>query len=54
VQATLRAVDAAVRDADARGWADTDDAVARVSASEDRVEGLAAFFAKRPPSFPGR
>jgi enoyl-CoA hydratase len=54
VQATLHAVEQGLREADAQGWAATDEAVARVAASEDRAEGIAAFFAKRPPVWPGR
>jgi enoyl-CoA hydratase len=54
VRATLVALGHIERDADATGWAATDDAVAAVSASEDRAEGVAAFFAKREPVWPGR
>ncbi len=54
VGATLRALDAADAGADVQGWTDTDAAVARVIDSADRAEGLAAFFERRPPSFPGR
>ncbi|MDL5159885.1 enoyl-CoA hydratase-related protein [Actinomycetospora termitidis] len=52
VAATLAAVDSAVLEADARGWSDTDRAVAAVVASPDRAEGLAAFAEKRPPVWP--
>jgi enoyl-CoA hydratase len=54
VAATLRALDDALVEADARGWAATDDAVARVAASGDRRAGVAAFLARREPDFPGR
>jgi enoyl-CoA hydratase len=54
VAATLAALDAAYVEADARGWASTDDAVARVLPSADRAEGVAAFLERRPPTFRGR
>ncbi|WP_433802119.1 enoyl-CoA hydratase-related protein [Actinomycetospora sp. CA-084318] len=49
VSATLAAVDSAVLEADARGWADTDAAVAAIIDGPERAEGLAAFAEKRPP-----
>jgi enoyl-CoA hydratase len=49
VAATLAAVDSAVLEADARGWADTDAAVAAIVGGPERAEGLRAFAEKRPP-----
>jgi enoyl-CoA hydratase len=37
-----------------RGWSVTADEVARISASEDMREGIAAFLARRPPRWQGR
>ncbi|MCD2186968.1 enoyl-CoA hydratase-related protein [Actinomycetospora soli] len=52
VTATLAAVDSAVLEADARGWADTDAAVASIIDGPERAEGLAAFAEKRAPRWP--
>jgi enoyl-CoA hydratase/carnithine racemase len=52
VQATLAALRAA--DDDDAGWAATAEAVAKVKQSQDRAEGIAAFFAGRPPQWTGR
>jgi enoyl-CoA hydratase len=41
-------------DADARGWAATAAAVEVILGSEDMKEGVASFFEKRPPAWPGR
>lgn len=49
VSATLGAIADARRPAETVGWSSTDLAVARVDASPDKVEGIAAFFGKRAP-----
>jgi len=56
VRASLRAVDriVATDDADAAGWAATQEALAAITASEDMREGVAAFFEKRAPDWKGR
>ena len=54
IRATLDALDEIVAPDDERGWAATESARATVSASEDRAEGVAAFFERREPHWPGR
>ena len=54
IRATLTALDAIAEDDDAAGWAATEAALNTILTSEDREEGLAAFFERRPPEWPGR
>lgn len=54
VQQTLRAVDRVLSEGDALGWSATEDAKQVMVASEDRKEGVAAFFERRAPAWPGR
>lgn len=54
VQETLRALDSQVEVADAEGWRATERAWAVVGSSRDRRTGVAAFLAKRTPSWLGR
>ena len=53
VQACLAAINELVRTADAAGWAATQEAVARISGTDDVTEGLRAFFEKRAPVWTG-
>jgi enoyl-CoA hydratase/carnithine racemase len=43
-----------VADAEAQGWDATAAALEVILASADMKEGVSAFFAKRPPAWPGR
>jgi enoyl-CoA hydratase len=54
VRASLRAVDRIVATGDDDGWRATEEALATITASEDRREGVAAFFEKRAPNWQGR
>ena len=54
IRATLTALDAITAGDDADGWAATEAALEAILASEDRKEGLSAFFERRPPEWPGR
>jgi enoyl-CoA hydratase len=54
VRASLRALRTLTADADAAGWDATSTAVERILAAADMKEGVAAFFAKRPPEWTGR
>ena len=54
IRATLAALDALYADGDKRGWEATDAARETIMASEDRAEGISAFFERRPPNWPGR
>jgi enoyl-CoA hydratase len=50
----LRATTELAADDEARGWAATAAAIQVILASGDFQEGIAAFFEKRPPIWPGR
>lgn len=54
IRATLGALDAMTAEDDDRGWAATEVAKDTILASEDRVEGIQAFFERREPQWPGR
>jgi len=54
VRATLTALDTVFAASDEAGWAATTVAKDTIMASEDRSEGLAAFFERRAPDWPGR
>ncbi len=54
VQLALEAIRASVATNDELGWKLTEDARTAVYASEDRAEGVAAFFEKRAPQWNGR
>ncbi len=54
IRATLQALDDVVAWDDDRGWAATDTARDTIMASEDRDEGITAFFERREPDWPGR
>lgn len=54
IRATLEALDAMTDGDDERGWAATDVAKETILASEDRAEGIQAFFERREPQWPGR
>ncbi|MCP3939143.1 MAG: enoyl-CoA hydratase [Actinomycetia bacterium] len=51
---TLGVIDAIYTDADGKGWDATRSALKVIVASEDRHEGVKAFFEKRVPIWPGR
>lgn len=51
VSASLRALHDSRAAAEATGWTATDLAIARITLSPDRVEGVAAFLEKRAPSW---
>jgi enoyl-CoA hydratase len=53
VRATLAAIAVQLEDDDQRGWHATADAMSNVRAGQDMAEGIAAFFERRPPSWPG-
>ena len=54
IRATLEALDAVTAHDDDRGWAATEVAKTTILASEDRAEGISAFFERREPRWPGR
>jgi enoyl-CoA hydratase/carnithine racemase len=54
VQQSLRAIDRVISENDELGWEATTAARSVMEKSEDRREGVAAFFERRAPSWPGR
>lgn len=54
IRESLTALDTITACDDDRGWQATQEAQAVIMASEDRREGVSAFFEKRPPVWPGR
>ena len=54
VQQSLRAIDRVISEGDELGWSATTDARAVMEKSEDRKEGVSAFFERREPRWPGR
>lgn len=54
VQASLRAVNDLLGDADGRGWELTDQAWSAIEGTEDLAEGIGAFLGKRKPVWRGR
>ena len=54
IRATLEALDAIYAGNEDAGWSATETAMQTILASEDREEGIAAFFERRPPNWPGR
>lgn len=54
IRATLEALDSLAAAAEDVGWQATDTARETIMASEDRAEGISAFFERRSPKWPGR
>ncbi len=54
IRATLEALDAVYSDDEQVGWDATDAAKQTVLSGEDHAEGIAAFFERRAPNWPGR
>ncbi len=54
IRETLSALETIVAHDDPRGWTATDAARDVIYASEDRKEGVSAFFERRTPNWPGR
>ena len=48
----FRSVNSVLADGDARGWEETLRAKETILGTEDKDEGVRAFFEKRPPAFP--
>ena len=53
IRETLGALEAIVAHSDDRGWQATTTAREVIYASEDRKEGVSAFFERRTPKWPG-
>ena len=51
---SVQAMERILADGDTLGWAATDHARSEVFASEDRKEGIRAFFERREPKWSGR